>query len=176
MRNPLKQGLKQPCKAISSTVDTGRNAKSTKTRIETRTSFYIGFVSYVAIRNPLKQGLKLEGPRCSTEETFVAMRNPLKQGLKRKDTLRASAHTWRVAMRNPLKQGLKLYNAIYKRIHERWSRNAKSTKTRIETMLSIMNWCNWASVAMRNPLKQGLKRQYSCSLPLSVTLSQCEIH
>ena len=62
---------------------------------------------------------------------IVAMRNPLKQGLKLKygEGREPGLH---VAMRNPLKQGLKLsWDDVFEL--EKASRNAKSTKTRIET-------------------------------------------
>ena len=62
----------------------------------------------VAMRNPLKQGLK---PHIVTPTVIipgVAMRNPLKQGLKPKDFPDAAKFYGQVAMRNPLKQGLKL--------------------------------------------------------------------
>ena len=37
----------------------------------------------IAMRNPLKQGLKPDGIRSAVVGTVIAMRNPLKQGLKR---------------------------------------------------------------------------------------------
>ena len=47
MRNPLKQGLKQMGSKTTQRTETGRNAKSTKTRIETpvrsrRSGIYFG--------------------------------------------------------------------------------------------------------------------------------------
>ena len=78
-------------------------------------------------------------------------------------------------------------------------RNAKSTKTRIETQLVMCGEeCN--HVAMRNPLKQGLKHSYDFKIrpypdgrnakstktrietildleaPKEILKSQCEIH
>ena len=61
----------------------------------------------VAMRNPLKQGLKHVAAQPAKKRIpHVAMRNPLKQGLKPKfhDLLCTDLI---VAMRNPLKQGLK---------------------------------------------------------------------
>ena len=62
----------------------------------------------------------------------VAMRNPLKQGLKLKFVSSSDTGINIVAMRNPLKQGLKRDVDGIDTIGI-GRRNAKSTKTRIET-------------------------------------------
>ena len=67
MRNPLKQGLKQP---------------NGLTAVEK---------NIVAMRNPLKQGLKQEIMIRLRIPEIVAMRNPLKQGLKHMRTGRRAA-------------------------------------------------------------------------------------
>ena len=59
------------------------------------------------MRNPLKQGLKPLTPTGSTNNVLIAMRNPLKQGLKHFTTVNTETCLT--------------------------DRNAKSTKTRIET-------------------------------------------
>ena len=108
MRNPLKQGLKLQmpvsmlrttnCRNAKSTktrietplymlvemfADDRRNAKSTKTRIETITTGSFPVCKRrVAMRNPLKQGLKPQYTDSADDSLKVAMRNPLKQGLK----------------------------------------------------------------------------------------------
>ena len=58
MRNPLKQGLKQIGPGHVTLSGQNRNAKSTKTRIETVDPCIDGVFKSIAMRNPLKQGLK----------------------------------------------------------------------------------------------------------------------
>ena len=67
------------------------------------------------------------------------MRNPLKQGLKHFVIGFCRYINCMVAMRNPLKQGLK---QIYRQTTNiyRIGRNAKSTKTRIETAAQPPAW------------------------------------
>ena len=62
------------------------------------------------------------------------MQNPLKQGLKLNNTV-SPATLVTVAMQNPLKQGLKLVGACRLHLNSQ-CRNAKSTKTRIETFFT----------------------------------------
>ena len=106
MRNPLKQGLKHVSNRCLASANECRNAKSTKTRIETHILYGCACLGFVAMRNPLKQGLKLISKQPKIRNSKVAMRNPLKQGLKH---FRPFSDEWfiHVAMRNPLKQGLK---------------------------------------------------------------------
>ena len=113
-----------------------RNAKSTKTRIET----LVGCDMYpIAIR----RNAKSTKTRIETFSLFlvqhlfprVAMRNPLKQGLKPLILIFISSPLL-VAMRNPLKQGLKLGKWV-RLAGSANRRNAKSTKTRIETRLIL---------------------------------------
>ena len=60
-----------------------RNAKSTKTRIETsKTDIFKFLPAIIAMRNPLKQGLKPINSCSHWDIIIIAMRNPLKQGLK----------------------------------------------------------------------------------------------
>ena len=59
MRNPLKQGLKPMTGTLTLHGVLSRNAKSTKTRIETHIYYLFVYFYHVAMRNPLKQGLKL---------------------------------------------------------------------------------------------------------------------
>ena len=82
MRNPLKQGLKRNARALTEGINAHRNAKSTKTRIETYNCIRVKWVCEIAMRNPLKQGLKLRIVVKIEEKCQIAMRNPLKQGLK----------------------------------------------------------------------------------------------
>ena len=110
----------------------------------------------IAMRNPLKQGLKQILLLLFSVHLLIAMRNPLKQGLK----LQTNAATLRatlIAMRNPLKQGLKLFVLLSLTLSETTYRNAKSTKTRIETAAVHLAQPLERQIAMRNPLKQGLK-------------------
>ena len=107
-----------------------RNAKSTKTRIETIYFVRPRLRKPIAMRNPLKQGLKLNSWKSHSGSRHIAMRNPLKQGLKQLGREAAGSEEY-IAMRNPLKQGLKL---------------VASTSRPLRFI-----------IAMRNPLKQGLK-------------------
>ena len=121
-----------------------RRAASTKTRIETRVTdgmLILDYITIVAGRHPLKQGLKLRW----------AHRIPI-----------STIHE--VAGRHPLKQGLKLhYSATATPFI--FSRRAASTKTRIETTsLSILQILV-IGVAGRHPLKQGLKHRHRHSVP-----------
>ena len=58
MQNPLKQGLKLHALIHFNIIVMCRNAKSTKTRIETGVKVIIKIHTSVAMQNPLKQGLK----------------------------------------------------------------------------------------------------------------------
>ena len=116
MRNPLKQGLKHCKRSKNESNRIGRNAKSTKTRIETCSiSGYAIF--YKGSRNAKSTKTRIETwSRWLYAQSIaeVAMRNPLKQGLKRS-----------ISLPHP---------------HPKYSRNAKSTKTRIETKLVVFVW------------------------------------
>ena len=84
MRNPLKQGLKRKMMNDRKKSKNNRNAKSTKTRIETYREVPNVMILTIAMRNPLKQGLKQSKETNNTNSHIrhIAMRNPLKQGLK----------------------------------------------------------------------------------------------
>ena len=115
----------------------GRNAKSIKTRIETKYCLPYGKVqTQVAMQNPSKQGLKLNHPVLRRRRLLVAMQNPSKQGLKPDSIIPTAAIINIVAMQNPSKQGLKLFLVYFYHIGY-ICRNAKSIKTRIETYLYI---------------------------------------
>ena len=63
-------------------------------------------------------------------------------------------------MQDPLKQGLKLI-AADGTIVKNCNSNARSIKTRIETIFRIFNSNVIACIRMQDPLKQGLKQDHN---------------
>ena len=65
------------------------------------------------------------------------MQDPLKQGLKLKNPPTVRTSIYLIRMQDPLKQGLKLQTSSNNARVFQYS-NARSTKTRIETLLPVM--------------------------------------
>ncbi len=132
---------------------------SIKTRIETKKRVIILITKRqtVAVRLPLKQGLKPSITSFFTDifGVVVAVRLPLKQGLKHKN-YEAWQTPKKVAVRLPLKQGLKLRVSAVNQTKQGGS-SKTSIKTRIETQKYNNIHNKSILVAVRLPLKQGLK-------------------
>ena len=83
MQDPLKQGLKLDNFRSCYMYSNNSNARSTKTRIETKTQFYKAMIILIIrMQDPLKQGLKPETVGCDVGIFEIRMQDPLKQGLK----------------------------------------------------------------------------------------------
>ena len=78
-------------------------------------------------------------------------------------------------MQDPLKQGLKLKRILQPLGAIRYS-NARSIKTRIETIIieSGQSWMLF--IRMQDPLKQGLKLCNGTGFPQILAQFECKIH
>ena len=126
----------------------------------------------VAMRNPLKQGLKHLVLAVHGCKIVVAMRNPLKQGLKQSDYVKGtSANAGRNA--KSTKTRIETYKT-YNHLPPYDGRNAKSTKTRIETKeMEITRHTFLSRNAKSTKTRiETLKRFFL----IPTAMSQCEIH
>ena len=112
------------------------------------------------MQDPLKQGLKRVPGVMIGLRHCIRMQDPLKQGLKPTQRLRRREKGRIIRMQDPLKQGLKPCFGSIPSTAQRYS-NARSTKTRIETISAGSYFFETRTIRMQDPLKQGLKRPAS---------------